>query len=298
MPDKPRHDARLTLESLNSLDRDDFIAGLGDVYEHSPWVAGAAFERKPFASVTSLHAAMQAVLTEAPADARQDLVRAHPDLAGKAAVAGELTADSSVEQASAGLDRLTAEEMARFRTLNGAYRTRFGFPFIMAVRHADKARILAAYEGRLGNDPATEVVRALAEVGKIAWMRLLAKIVPAPTGRLTTHALCTATGRPAAGLPIELFRIEAEGARRLLGRFLTNADGRLDAPALVGNELEPGVYEWLFEVGVYFARSGQAMDAPPFLDRIPLRFAIANPEAHYHVPLLLSPWAYSTYRGS
>ncbi len=298
MPDKPRHDARLTFESLNSLDRDDFIACLGDVYEHSPWVAAAAFERRPFASVTALHAAMQVVLAEAPVDARLDLLRAHPDLAGKVAVAGELTADSSVEQASAGLDRLTAEEMARFQTLNGAYRTRFGFPFIMAVRHADKARILAAYEGRLGNDPATEIAAALAEVGKIAWIRLLAKIVPAPSGRLTTHALCTATGRPAAGLPIELFRIEAGGARRLLGRFLTNTDGRLDAPALVGNELEPGVYEWLFEAGVYFARSGQAVDAPPFLDRIPLRFAIANPEAHYHVPLLLSPWAYSTYRGS
>lgn len=298
MPDKPRHDIRLTLNSLNALDRDDFIARLGDVYEHSPWVAGAAFERRPFASVTAFHGAMQAVVAEAPEDERLSLLRAHPDLAGKAAVAGELTANSSVEQATAGLDRLTAEEMARFQTLNEAYRTRFGFPFIMAVRHAGKARILAAYEGRLGHDPATEIAAALAEVGKIVWMRLLAKIVPAPTGRLTTHALCTATGRPAAGLPIDLFRIEAGGARCLLKRFLTNADGRLDAPALMGNELELGVYEWLFDAGVYFARSGQAMDAPPFLDRIPLRFAIANPEAHYHVPLLLSPWAYSTYRGS
>jgi len=298
MPDKPRSDARLTLESLNSLGREDFIACLGDVYEHSSWVAGAAFERKPFVSVTALHGTMQAIVAEAPEGERLNLLRAHPDLAGRAAVAGELTADSSVEQASAGLDRLTAVEMARFQTMNGIYRTRFGFPFIMAIRHADKARILAAYEGRLGHDPATEIARALAEVGKIAWMRLLAKIVPAPTGRLTTHVLCTATGRPAAGLPIELFRIEADGSRRRLGHFVTNADGRLDAPALVGNELEPGVYEWLFDAGVYFARAGQATDAPPFLDRIPLRFAIANPEAHYHVPLLLSPWAYSSYRGS
>ncbi len=298
MPDKSRRDARLTLESLNSLDRDDFIACLGDVYEHSPWIAGAAFERKPFASVTALHAAMQAVLTEAPEDVRLTLLRVHPDLAGKAAVAGELTAESSVEQATAGLDRLTTEEMARFQTLNEAYRTRFGFSFIMAVRHAGKARILAAYEGRVGNDAATEIAAALAEVGKIAWMRLLAKIVPAPTGRLTTHVLCTAAGRPAAGLPIDLFRIEADGDRRLLGRFVTNADGRLDAPALAGRALEAGIYEWLFNAGVYFARIGQATDAPPFLDRIPLRFTIANPEAHYHVPLLLSPWAYSTYRGS
>ena len=298
MPDKARCDSRLTLEFLNTLDRDEFAACLGDIYEHSPWIAGTAFERKPFASVTALHAAMQAVVTEAPEEARLGLLRAHPDLAGKAAVAGDLTAASSIEQATAGLDRLTTEEMGRFQTLNEAYRTRFGFPFIMAVRHAGKARILAAYEGRLGNDPATEIAAALAEVGKIAWMRLLAKIVPSPSGRLTTHVLCMATGRPAAGLPIDLFRIEADGARRLLGRFLTNADGRLDAPALAGSALEAGVYEWLFDVGVYFARTGQATDAPPFLDRIPLRFAVANPEAHYHVPLLLSPWAYSTYRGS
>jgi 2-oxo-4-hydroxy-4-carboxy-5-ureidoimidazoline decarboxylase len=294
----PDNDDRLTLDFLNALDRDDFITRLGDVYEHSPWVARAAFDRRPFASVTALHGAMQAIVAEAPQDMRLGLLQAHPDLAGRAAVAGELTADSSVEQATAGLDRLDAEEMVRFQTLNEAYRTRFGFPFIMAVRHADKARILAAYEGRLGNELSTEIGAAMAEVGKIAWMRLLAKIVPAPTGRLTTHVLCTASGRPAAGLPIDLFRIGADGARRLLGRFVTNADGRLDAPALAGSELKPGVYEWLFDAGVYFARAGQMTDAPPFLDRIPLRFTIANPEAHYHVPLLLSPWAYSTYRGS
>lgn len=291
-------DNRLTLDVVNGLNEADFVARFGDVYEHSPWVAAQAFGRWPFASLTVLHAAMEAAVAEAPEADRLALLRAHPDLAGRAAVAGKLTADSSTEQASAGLDRLTPEEMKRFQALNAAYRGRFAIPFIMAVRNADKARILAAFARRVGNTPSVEIDQALKEVGKIAWMRLLEKVAPAPTGRLTTHVLCTASGRPAAGLPIDLFRLGADGDSRLIGRFVTNADGRLDAPALAGEAMAAGVYEWLFHVGVYFALTGQATDAPPFLDVVPLRFAIANPEAHYHVPLLLSPWAYSTYRGS
>lgn len=298
MPDRAKPDNRLTLDTLNSQDLEAFIACLGDVYEHSPWVARNVFEERSFASITALHEAMEAVVAGAPDDTRVDLLRAHPDLAGKAALAGDVTPDSSGEQASAGLDRLTAAEMERFQFFNEAYRSKFGFPFIMAVRNADKARILAAFEGRLGNDHSTEIAGALKEVGKIAWMRLLEKVVPAPTGKLTTHVLCTASGKPAARLPVDLFRIDADGGRHKVGAFVTNDDGRLDAPALAGSELRAGVYEWLFHVGVYFVRAGQATDAAPFLDRVPLRFAISNPESHYHVPLLVSPWAYSTYRGS
>lgn len=298
MADRGESEARLSLDAVNGLNEEDFADRFGGIYEHSPWVAQAASGQRPFASLTALHAAMEAAVAVASEAERLALLRAHPDLAGRAAVAGELTASSSAEQASAGLDRLSPDEMARFTSLNAAYRERFGVPFIMAVRNADKARILAALERRVENAPAEEIARAIAEVGKIAWMRLLAGVVPAPTGRLTTHALDTATGKPAAGLPVELFRIGAEGMRVRLGRFVTNADGRLDAPALAGDELTAGVYEWLFHVGVYFAGAGSATDAPPFLDVVPLRFAIANPETHYHVPLLLSPWAYSTYRGS
>jgi 5-hydroxyisourate hydrolase len=117
------------------------------------------------------------------------------------------------------------------------------------------------------------------------------------SGRLTTHVLDTAHGRPAAGLAIELWRLGEGGAARLLATARTNADGRLDAPLLDG-ALEAGVYELVFAVGAYFAALGAALPAPPFLDRVPVRFGIADPAAHYHVPLLVSPWAYSTYRGS
>jgi 5-hydroxyisourate hydrolase len=117
-------------------------------------------------------------------------------------------------------------------------------------------------------------------------------------GRLTTHVLDTANGRPAAGVTIELWRIGIKPApRELLKTLTTNIDGRTDEPVLAGDELKGGTYELFFAVGDYFA--GQSgVTTPPFLDRVPVRFTIADPSQHYHVPLLVSPWAYSTYRGS
>jgi 5-hydroxyisourate hydrolase len=116
-------------------------------------------------------------------------------------------------------------------------------------------------------------------------------------GRLTTHVLDTASGRPAAGLRIELSRVEG-GSGRLLKTATTNDDGRCDAPLLEGAELEPGVYELVFHAGDHFRRSGLRLPEPTFLDAIPIRFGIAASDQHYHVPLLISPYAYSTYRGS
>ena len=116
-------------------------------------------------------------------------------------------------------------------------------------------------------------------------------------GRLTTHVLDTAQGQPAAGVAIELWHIAGDEAR-LLKTARTNADGRTDAPLLAGDELEPGEYELVFAIGAYFAASGVQSASPPFLGKVPVRFGVADADAHYHVPLLASPWAYSTYRGS
>ena len=114
---------------------------------------------------------------------------------------------------------------------------------------------------------------------------------------LTTHVLDTARGRPAASLRVELFRLDPSGeGRSLLKEVRTNADGRTDAPLLGDEELTGGVYELVFAVGEYFA--GEGIPDPPFLGRVPVRFGIADPTSHYHVPLLVSPWSYSTYRGS
>ena len=118
------------------------------------------------------------------------------------------------------------------------------------------------------------------------------------TGRLTTHVLDTASGKPARGVTVTLFAIDASGTRRLIKSTQTNGDGRCDAPFLSGAEMAIGAYELVFEVAAYFRAAGVALSDPPFLDVVPIRFGIADARAHYHVPLLISPYGYSTYRGS
>jgi 5-hydroxyisourate hydrolase len=117
-------------------------------------------------------------------------------------------------------------------------------------------------------------------------------------GRLTTHVLDTVHGRPAAGMAVSLLRVTSTGGHDILARTRTNVDGRLDAPLLADDSFQPGSYELRFETGDYWAGLGLALADPPFLDIVPVRFAVSDPNAHYHVPLLCSPWAYSTYRGS
>jgi len=162
----------LTLADLNRMNRTGFATTLGFAFELSPWVVQRAYDAAPFASVEALHAAMMAVLEAAPKAERLSLIRAHPELASKAAIAKQLTAESNAEQASAGLDRLTPEEFERFHALNAAYRARFDFPFIIAVRLNDKAAILAALGARLENDPAAEIAEAITQIGLISKLRL------------------------------------------------------------------------------------------------------------------------------
>ena len=158
----------VTLEALNRASRDELEHALGGVFEHSPWIAARALEARPFASVEALHAAMVAVVRRASRDEQLALLGAHPDLAGRAARAGALTNASAAEQSSAGLDRLDDQEYERFGRLNAAYREKFGFPFIIAVRRHDKKQILAAFETRLGNTASQELETALSQVFLIA----------------------------------------------------------------------------------------------------------------------------------
>ena len=162
----------MRLSDLNTASREDFVAALGAVFEHSPWIAEASFDARPFETVEALHAAMLSAIENAADDAKLALIKAHPDLAGKAARAGALTEHSTREQSGAGLDRLSAEERDRFTELNEAYRARFGFPFVMAVKGRDKAEILAAFVARLQHDADTEAATALAEIEAIALLRL------------------------------------------------------------------------------------------------------------------------------
>ena len=157
------------------LERDEFVARFGHVFEHSPWIAAAAFDAglpADAGTAEGLHRALCAVLRAAQNDRKKNLIDAHPDLAGRLARAGALTAESTGEQAGAGLDRLSDEEYDRFTALNTAYREKFGFPFIMAVKGCGKADILAAFESRIANTPEAEFATALAQIERIALLRL------------------------------------------------------------------------------------------------------------------------------
>ncbi|CDF84766.1 2-oxo-4-hydroxy-4-carboxy-5-ureidoimidazoline decarboxylase [Pseudomonas sp. QL9] len=158
-----------------SLDRAAFVAAFADIYEHSPWVAEKAYDIGVDASLNDIEALQQRmadILLSASHEAQLALINAHPDLAGKAAVRGELTASSTSEQAGAGIHECTAEEFARFNELNDAYKAKFGFPFIKAVKGSNRHQILAAFEERIHNTPEQEFQTALAEINKIAMFRL------------------------------------------------------------------------------------------------------------------------------
>jgi 2-oxo-4-hydroxy-4-carboxy-5-ureidoimidazoline decarboxylase len=175
----PPSGGAIGLDALNSLNVDAFTVVLGGIFEHSSWIARAAWTARPFASVPTLHATMVTVVANAGAERQLDLLRAHPELAQT----GPLTQASSAEQGSMGLDRLEADEAAAFDRLNAAYRARFGFPFIIAVRgQRDRAAILAVLSARLENTPDQERTASLAEVAKIARFRLDDLIVASADG--------------------------------------------------------------------------------------------------------------------
>ena len=163
----------LSLKLLNRMNQTGFTAALHFAFELSPWVVERAWGERPFDTVEGMHQSMMAVLYASTTADKLALIRAHPELAGKAAIAKALTAESNAEQASAGLDRLTPEEFERFHQLNSAYAQRFGFPFIIAVRLNDKSSILAAMQARLANDETQEIAEALLQIGHISRLRLL-----------------------------------------------------------------------------------------------------------------------------
>lgn len=163
---------RLTIEEVNRMDRVEFVPRFGGLFERSAWVAEGAWEERPFGSVGELHGAFTKTVRDATRERRVALIRAHPDLAGKAALAGGLTAESAREQSSAGLDRLTPGEHERFFELNAAYREKFGLPFVICVRDHTKESIFAAARERLDNDLGEEIEAALREIGRISRLRL------------------------------------------------------------------------------------------------------------------------------
>jgi len=293
---------KVPLSLLNSAANAEFVQELGGIFEHAPWVAAAVSGLRPFPTLAALHEAMIEAVRKAPRDQRLALIGGHPDLAGKAARAGTLTADSTAEQASVGLNQLSEQEFSDFHRLNDAYRQKFAMPFIVCVRRHTKDSILRQFRQRLANDPAAEEDAALREIFRITALRL-DQHVEAPDrlkvhGRLSTHVLDTCHGMPALAVRIDLLELSDDGTRRTIKTAQTNDDGRTDAPLIGGQPVPIGRYELHFHIADYFRRLGRPLADPPFLDVVPVQFSVADPEGHYHVPLLATPWSYSTYRGS
>ena len=289
----------LTLDALNRADRSAFVAALGSIYEHSPWVADAIYGQRPFASLNALHEAMKSAVRAVGDDRILALLNLHPDLAGKAAQAGTMAADSVSEQGSAGLDQLSKSEFERFQTLNAAYKKQFGFPFIVCVRRHTKDSIFRQFEERLRKDTATEYKAALDEIFRITALRLdqhiAAKERLAVHGFMDVHVIDLATGLPATGMAVEVYELSATGPERKRASATIDTKGLPDRPFFPAQPIPMGQYELRFKVGDYFA--GDAKE-PRFLDVVPVRFAVADAEGSNHIALRVTPWTYSVYRGS
>lgn len=174
-----------SLAELNMATREAFVAHLGGIFEHSPWVAERAYDRRPFATRDALHAAMLTVVEEVGSERQLALLCAHPELAGRAAVQGEMTEHSTQEQGGSGLLHCSAEEFERLQELNRAYGDKFGFPFIIAVRGLDRAAIIAAFAHRLGNTREAEMAEALRQIARITGFRLVGLVAEGPGAEQT-----------------------------------------------------------------------------------------------------------------
>ncbi|HEV8689771.1 MAG TPA: 2-oxo-4-hydroxy-4-carboxy-5-ureidoimidazoline decarboxylase [Polaromonas sp.] len=166
----------LDLDAVNAMEQSDFVAALGRTFEHSPWVTERAWASRPFASLDALHAAMMGVVRGAPRGTQVAFLCGHPELAGKEAQAGTMTRESVGEQASAGLNALSQDEMGELRELNARYRERHGFPFIVAVRRHSKAEIFRLLRSRLAQDSELELNEALAQIAYITRLRVEARV--------------------------------------------------------------------------------------------------------------------------
>jgi 2-oxo-4-hydroxy-4-carboxy-5-ureidoimidazoline decarboxylase len=285
----------LTLDALNAMPPAEFVTALNGMFEHAPWVAEQAATHRPFVTVTALHDTLMGVVSTAPADICLKFLRGHPPLSSKALADPGLTSESRAEQDGLGMTSL-GDRLAAFEAGSTAYEARFGFPFIICVRRLTPTFVLRGLERRLTNEPDQERAAALAEIGHITLLRLVDRVtgpgMPKTAGHLSAHVLDTARGGAAEGIRIEVFRESA-----LIHEAFTNRDGRTDAPLLADGPLRIGRYELRFHVEDYYAGWPNVTD-PPWYDVIPIRFGVSDPEGHYHIPLLLGAWTYTTYRGS
>ncbi len=289
--------APLTLAGVNRMDEAAFVAAFGDTYELSPWVAKAAFAKRPFPTVTALHQALADAFRTAPREQQLAFFRKLSDIGDRTVKAENITAASKLEQSVSGVDSLTEADHERLKKLNKAYRDKFDMSFTIANRRNSKDTIFTQFERRLNNDLATELAIAIEEEFFVSRLRVAEQVMgegmPRIYGDLTAHVLNTVIGQPASGMTIDLFEMSGDTGRKV-AQATSNADGRADI--LLGRPLPIGRYELRFAVADYFRKQGATLGNPPFLDIVPIRLFLENPEGSYHVPMVCSPWSYAMYK--
>jgi 2-oxo-4-hydroxy-4-carboxy-5-ureidoimidazoline decarboxylase len=292
----------MTIDALDNCDAASFVALMAEIFEHAPWVAQAVVADRPFGSADALHAAMMAKVAALSEAELVKLFVGHPELGGLDARTGKMTTDSIREQGKLALHDLAQGQALRWDALNKQYRERFGFPFIICVSRHTRLSILRNFESRLMHTRSAELAYAMKEIGYITRLRLANRIANHGMlyirGALSTHVLDTSKGCPAVGMRFTLSEMsEDDSTNRLRVDAVTDERGRTPKPLLAGEPLRIGRYELRFHVGEYFRRTGVIQSDWPFLDIVPVLFGIDDPEGNYHVPLTVTPWAYSTYRG-
>jgi 2-oxo-4-hydroxy-4-carboxy-5-ureidoimidazoline decarboxylase len=273
---------RIGLPALNRLPAEAFVAKLSGVFEHAPWIAAGAEGKRPFASVTALHAAMLDELHARPEEEVLAFLRGHPSLSPRSMRSPGLAPDSMAEQTSAGIADLDSESVQRLETMNAAYEARFGRPFIIAARNASIATILGALERRLDVSPEDELAETLKEIAAITWMRLVGLVEPADIGGLTL-VVSGVDGTPASSLRGVLRR---EGVE--VCALETNERG-----VFVAEALRAGHHELRLDTSAYFAGAGYPTIERTELPIIGIFFRIWNPEEPLRLKIELGPTAYT-----
>lgn len=286
----------LTLADVNRMDLPTFVAAFGNVYDLSPWVATAAYAKRPFTTVTALHQALTDSFAHAPREQQQRFFRSLDDIGDGVTKAEAVTAAARSGQTTSGINALSVADHTRLLALNTAYRRKFDMPFVICVRRNTVDTIFTQYERRLGENPSSELATAIQEQFYISRLRVAEQVkgegMPKVYGDLTAHVLNAMVGKPASGVTVELFEVNGTASHKL-SQAVTNADGRADV--MSGQPLQIGRYELRFAVGDYFRKNGATAGDKPFLDVVPMRMFIGKPEESYHVPLICTPYSYTVH---
>ena len=284
--------ARVTLDEVNRMTLDAFVAAFGDVIEFTPAAAKNAYAKRPFATVSALHEALFDTLRLAPPAEQHAFFKRLSDI-GENAV--PFTAASTSEQSKAGISSLGAPELARLHGLNKAYRANFDMSYTICVRRNTVQRIFDEFERRLKNAKDVELATAIQEEYLITRIRIGEQVsgagAPKIYGDVTAHVLNAMVGRPANGVSVALYEIFGDQSHKV-SEAVTNADGRADV--LKGQPVPIGRYELRFALGDYF-RKNTTPAVEPFFDIAPMRLFISKPEDSYHVPMIATPFNYSTH---